>query len=498
MRRRSGVLLHLTSLPSAYGIGDLGPGAYWFADFLAETRQGVWQMLPINPTTPGIGNSPYSAISAFAANYMLISPDKLVADGWLDEGDVDSDGSWPEDKVDYSAVEEFKEDLLCRAYDRNFIRLAEDTLFHRFKDENAYWLDDFALFKAIKESRGGQMWTLWPRELRLREQGALREFAGEHRGRISQIKFNQYIFARQWADLRRHCMARRVHLMGDAPIYVTLDSADVWANPNLFKLDEDCQPTHVAGVPPDYFSETGQLWGNPVFDWDRLQERGFDWWIDRLRHNLSLFDFLRIDHFRGFAGYWEIEAGEETAINGEWVDAPGFEFFDALTTALPSLPIIAEDLGVITPDVRELRDAFRLPGMKILQFGFGDNVGDSHDAPHNYTRNCVAYTGTHDNNTTRGWFEEEATEKDKKHLFDYCGHAFTAERAPWEMIRLAQASVAELCLFPMQDLLCLGSEARMNIPAVSNGNWEWRLDAGLLNDGVKEQLLSLTKLFGRG
>ncbi len=499
MRRRgSGILMHVTSLPSEFGIGDLGPGACRFVDFLAETRQSVWQILPLGPTSPAIGSSPYSSFSAFAGNPLLLSPAALVSEGFLGPADISQHLTFSPFRVDYESVERFKNQVLARAFERRREHLADDPDFVRFCRENAHWLDDYALFAAIKASFGGRVWSDWPAELKNREPAALADIAGRLSGEVLAHKFVQHLFFRQWSALKRYAGEHRVHLIGDAPIYVTYDSADVWANPHLFKLDGAKQPAFVAGVPPDYFSATGQLWGNPVFNWDVIKREKFDWWLRRIGHNFSLYDMVRIDHFRGFAGYWEIPAGEKTAVGGSWVDAPGLEFFDAVAAAFPSLPIIAEDLGVITPDVRELRDAFGFPGMRILQFSFGPGIGENHDALHNHVRNCLAYTGTHDNNTTRGWFKEETTSDDRKRLFAYLGYEVDESHVSWALIRLAMASVARLAIFPMQDLLALDSGARMNTPAVADGNWAWRLPPEALTDDLKAKLRGLTTLFGRG
>ncbi|EPR39779.1 4-alpha-glucanotransferase [Desulfovibrio sp. X2] len=497
MHRQSGILLHLTSLPSSYGIGDLGPGATWFADFLAASGQGLWQILPIGPTSPAIGNSPYSSFSSFAANPLLISPDLLVQDGWLEHTDLGEPPTGARGHCAYPEAEAYKLGLLRTAFERGRERLEGELLFAQFLEEHASWLGDYALFAAIKEEQGGRMWTEWPAELRDRLPGALEDARRRLYERIQYVRFEQFLFFSQWRAFRKMLRERRIQLVGDAPIYVTFDSADVWANPEFFKLDQEKQPVFVAGVPPDYFSETGQLWGNPVYDWDRLKESDFAWWTRRVGHNLSLYDYVRIDHFRGFAGYWEIPAGEKTAINGRWVDAPGMEFFGALEAAFPSLPIIAEDLGVITPDVRELRDTFGLPGMKIVQFCFGPGIGANLDAPHNHVRTCVAYTGTHDNNTTRGWYLDEASDMDRQRLFAYVGHGFSDHEAPWELIRLVWRSPAAFALCPMQDLLALGAEARMNTPSKPQGNWEWRLSWDQVNDDLCRRLREMTELFGR-
>jgi len=497
MHRQSGVLLHLTSLPSEHGIGDLGPGAAWFADFLHAAGQGLWQILPIGPTSPAIGNSPYSSFSAFAANPLLISPDLLIADGWMLPEDLDGRPSFPRDRCDYPEVEAYKLGILRRAFDRSRERLAAEPLYAQFREEHAVWLEDYCLFAAIKAEHGGRVWTGWPAELRDRDPAALEEARRRLAVTIEYMRFEQFLFFSQWKAFRKMLRARRIHLVGDAPIYVTFDSADVWANPDCFKLDSEKQPEFVAGVPPDYFSETGQLWGNPVFDWDRLRQRRFDWWVERVRHNVALYDFVRIDHFRGFAGYWEIPAGEKTAMNGRWVDAPGMEFFETLAASFPCLPIIAEDLGVITPDVRELRDRFGLPGMKIVQFCFGWGIGRNGDAPHNHVRNAVAYTGTHDNNTTRGWFRDELSDDDRARLFAYAGHAFGEREASWELLRLTWGSCAAFALCPMQDLLGLDRQARMNTPSKANGNWEWRLSWDQITGELTSRLRDLTELFGR-
>ena len=497
MHRQSGVILHLTSLPSEHGIGDLGPGAAWFADFLAESGQGLWQILPIGPTSPAIGNSPYSSFSAFAANPLLISPDKLVEDGWLPRSALADHPAFPRERCDYPAVEVYKLGLLYAAFKDNRKRLADDPFYARFCRDQAYWLDDYVLFASIKAEQGGRMWSEWPSELRDRDPAALDAARERLAATVEYMRFEQYLFFSQWQEFRKMLRERRIHLVGDAPIYVTYDSADVWANPDCFKLDHDKQPTAVAGVPPDYFSATGQLWGNPVFDWERLRERRFDWWIERVRHNLSLYDYVRIDHFRGFAGYWEIPAGEKTAVNGAWVDAPGMEFFSELEAAFPSLPIIAEDLGVITPDVRELRDTFNLPGMRIVQFCFGHGIGGNLDAPHNHVRRAVAYTGTHDNNTSRGWFAHETSEEDRRRLFAYAGRVFGEREAAWELIRLTWASCAAFALCPMQDLLSLDESGRMNTPSKAKGNWEWRLSWEQLGGELKSRLRAMTELFGR-
>ena len=498
MRRRgSGILLHITSLPSDFGLGDLGPGARRFADFLAGAAQSVWQVLPLGPTSGAIGNSPYSSFSAFAGNPLLISPDDLVRDGFLEPGDVEQHRRASQSRADYGHAFYAKSAMLEAAYSYRKGRLANNPEFEAFCEENKVWLEDYALFVVLKAHHQGLVWTKWPEYYRDRDENALREFRNANRDQILAEMFSQFLFFRQWAALRKYCTGQGVFLVGDAPIYVLFDSADVWANPQYFKLDEAKQPTHVAGVPPDYFSETGQLWGNPVYNWDALAEDGFAWWIDRVGHNLRMYDLVRIDHFRGFAGYWEVPAGEETAMNGQWVDAPGMEFFEALSAKFSHLPIIAEDLGVITPDVRELRDTFGLPGMRIVQFSFGHGMGKNPDAVHNHVVNSLAYTGTHDNNTARGWYAQEISAEDRERLEAYLGHPVTEETVAKALIRLAMGSVSQLAVMPMQDLLNLPAEARMNTPSKANGNWEWRLAPEELTESLGQRLLGLTELFGR-
>ncbi len=498
MRRRgSGVLLHITSLPGEFGIGDFGPEAYRFADFLSASGQSVWQILPMGPTSPAIGNSPYSSSSAFAGNRLFISPRRLVQDGFIHESDIGPHFTFPPHLADYESAEKIKERILRAAFGHREDRLDSDPAFQDFCTRNAGWLDDFALFTVIKDRFQGQVWDQWPLDLRDRHPEALQRVVGEMHTEINFIKFVQYLFDRQWKDLKTYCNERRIQMVGDAPIYVTFDSADVWANPQYFKLDYDRHPRFVAGVPPDYFSETGQLWGNPVFDWDALKHDDYSWWVRRVGRNIELYDMIRIDHFRGFAGYWEIPAGERTAINGEWVDAPGMDFFETLAARFASLPIIAEDLGVITPDVRELRDTFRLPGMKIVQFSFGNGIGNNVDALHNHIPHCVAYTGTHDNNTTRGWFKAETTQEDRERLAAYLGTVPTEETIARALVRLTMSSCAHLAVFPMQDLLGLDEKARMNTPSVANGNWRWRVSTDQLDATLEKELLELTGLFGR-
>jgi len=496
-RRASGVLLHVTSLPSRYGIGDFGPGAREFARFLAQAAQSYWQVLPLTPTSTAIGNSPYSSDSAFAVSPLFLSPDRLVEDGWLPEAAIGEDWPGHPGTTDYAAAEAGKNRLVRLAFDRARPRLAEDAAFRRFCREEASWLDDYALFRAIKEAAGGAGWADWVPELRDRRPDALEDVRQRQAEAIELVRFGQYLVCDQWRALRRDLDAAGIQVIGDLPIYVTQDSADVWAHPELFKLAPDKKPLFVAGVPPDYFSETGQRWGNPVYDWAAHTRTAFAWWIRRLRRNLTLFDRIRLDHFRGFEAYWEIEASEKTAVRGRWVKAPGEALFKEVLRRFPVLPLIAEDLGVITAEVRELKAAFGFPGMKILQFAFGPDIADNRDAPHNYERNCVAYTGTHDNNTSLGWAQGEAGEAGLRMLFAYLGREVPLEELPWALIRLCMRSAADTVVTPMQDLLGLGEGSRMNTPSVAKGNWGWRVTGDQLDHGLAERLRQTTAIFGR-
>jgi 4-alpha-glucanotransferase len=497
MRRRgSGILLHITSLPSPYGLGDMGPGAYQFADFLVETKQSFWQILPLNPTDLAHGNSPYQSVSAFAGNPFLISPELMVRQGFLAQSDVENVPGYQIRPLDYPSVIASKERIFKVAYER-FRQGGKRHEYERFCKENSSWLDDFALFIALRDHFSGKAWTEWPQEIRDRQPEALESLKGELLDACEKTRFLQYVFFEQWHSLKAYCNNRGIQIFGDIPIYVIHDSADVWANPELFTLDDERKPSVVAGVPPDYFSETGQLWGNPVYRWDVLEEKGYGWWIQRLQHNIKLFDLVRIDHFRGLIGYWVVPAGEMNAVNGQWVEAPAEDFLNALLRRFPQLPIIAEDLGVITPDVREIMHRFDLPGMKVLLFAFGEDLPTNPYIPHNLEKNCVLYTGTHDNNTARGWFEGEATPEIRERLFHYLGREVPAEKIHWELIRLAMMSVANMVIIPMQDILGLGEEARMNRPATTQGNWQWQLLQEQLTPSLAQGLREITEIYGR-
>ncbi len=495
-KRGSGVLLHITSLPSLFGIGDLGPQAYRFTDFLAESKQKYWQVLPLNLTSTSYGNSPYSSVSAFAGNSLLISPEFMVRDGLLTESEVQYYAETTNQKVDYDAVTKFKNGIFSLAYDRFKSGVNRDG-YNQFCNDNSFWLDSFALFVVIKEHLSGEAWSSWPEGLKHRRSKDLNEVNNSFCDMIEEEKFLQYVFYCQWMDLKRYCNEKGISIIGDIPIYVIYDSVDVWAHTDLFKLYDNDQMEVVAGVPPDYFSETGQLWGNPVYRWESLRNSGYEWWIKRFEHNLELFDYTRVDHFRGFAAYWEVDADEKTAINGKWVEAPGREFFETVLKQIPSANIIAEDLGVITDDVKELIDYFGFPGMKILLFAFNDNIETNPYLPHNHVENCIVYTGTHDNNTVRGWFENEIDDETKKRLFDYIGRSVETEDIHWVFIRLAMMSVADKVIFPAQDILGLDGLSRMNLPATSNCNWEWRLYPDQLTSQLAERLNRMVSMYGR-
>lgn len=496
MNRGSGILLHITSLPSSYGIGDLGPEAYRFVDFLARSRQSYWQVLPLNPIDPAQGNSPYSSFSAFARNTLLISPDLLVKDGTIAPRDLEPMPDFPEGRCDYPAVMKFKERLFNVAYE-NFKEKQARYGFENFCAENSYWLENFSLFASLKERFQKRPWNEWPAEYRDRNPEALRRVRNELRDRIEKESFLQYLFAKQWRMLKRYCNERGIQIMGDIPIYVNYDGEDVWSNTEIFKLNGQKLPALVAGVPPDYFSKTGQLWGNPVYNWEALQQRGFRWWIRRMENTLATYDIVRIDHFRGLVACWEVPAGEKTAINGKWEKVPVESFLNVLKRRFFTLPIIAEDLGLITPEVREVMIRHAIPGMKVLLFAFNEDHPMHPYLPHTYEKNSVVYTGTHDNNTVRGWLENEATEEDKRRLQEYFGRTMSMEEIPWEMIRLAMLSVADIVLFPLQDVLGLGAEARLNRPSVAKGNWEWRVPSEKITSALEERLAAITQIFGR-
>ncbi|MBI5055617.1 MAG: 4-alpha-glucanotransferase [Nitrospirae bacterium] len=497
-KRGSGILLHITSLPSSYGIGDFGSEAYLFADFLAETHQSYWQILPLTLTSTAYGNSPYSSFSAFAGNVLLISPERMLKDGFLSEADIQSPPEFPRDMVDFAAVTKYKEKLFRTAFKKTKDKLADHNDFQKFCGENTHWLDNYCLFISIKNHLKGIDWGRWPEELRDRKESALKEWTGKLHDNIQQEKFLQYVFFTQWNALKNYCDSINIKIFGDIPIYVNYDSADVWANPEIFSLDKEKKPVYVAGVPPDYFSSTGQLWGHPVYKWDVIKKTKYSWWLQRVEHNLKLYHIFRLDHFRGFVGYWEVPASEKTAINGKWVSAPADDFFSTLFKHFPQISIVAEDLGIITPDVREIMKKFGFPGMKVLLFAFGEELPANPYAPHHHVKNCVVYTGTHDNNTVKGWFKKELDVEGKKRVSDYIGHEATDKAIHWDIIRLAMMSVADMVIIPMQDILGLGEKDRMNLPASPEGNWEWRLAQEQITPPLAKKFLEITKIYGRG
>lgn len=491
--RSGGILLHPTSLPGRHGIGDIGPQAWRWVDFLARAGCRIWQTLPLGPT--GFGDSPYQCLSSFAGNPLLISPEALYQDGLLSEADLTAAPAFPDEGVDYGAVISWKPALLKLAHQR-FTSAGSSELsqaFASFREEHTAWLDDYALFMALKEAHGGAPWVEWEAGLRRREPQAMRKARKDLAAAIEEQAFAQFLFERQWQKLRARAREAGVTLIGDLPIFVAQDSCDVWAHPELFHLEANGKPSVVSGVPPDYFSPTGQLWGNPLYRWETHARDGYRWWAQRIQAALRWVDLVRLDHFRGFAACWEVPASAPTAEHGRWVSGPGKRFLQAMRTALGDLPLIAEDLGVITTDVVAMREAFRLPGMRVLQFGFS---GDPHDPflPHNYPDLCVAYTGTHDNDTARGWYGRVA-EAERSFYRRYLNRE--GSEVAWDMLRAVWASVAVYAIAPMQDVLNLDNSARMNYPGNPSGNWRWRMREEAMNEALCEKLRELNFLYGR-
>jgi 4-alpha-glucanotransferase len=493
--RMSGVLLHVTSLPSYGGVGDFGPAAYEFVDFLAAAKQRLWQVLPLSPT--GYGSSPYSALSAFAGNPVLISLERLVQDGWLSpvrlQGLPGHDGP-----ADFGTAATRKVPLIEEAA-ANFLDNANDETrgrYLKFCTDNLSWLPDYAMFNVLRRRFDYKSWNDWPAEYAQRKHDALTSAQTAHGRELAIEQAVQFFFDEQWCALRTYCKARDIRILGDVAIFVNYDSADVWTHRELFELDDEGRMIRVSGVPPDYFSATGQRWGNPLYKWGEMREREFSWWVGRVRRTLALYDMFRLDHFRGFEAYWSIAADEETAVNGQWVKAPGHELFQRLKDVFGKLPIIAEDLGLITPEVDELRERFGMPGMRILQFGFSDRGAHLY-LPHEFVPNTVVYTGTHDNNTTLGWWRDGATELEREHVQTYLQPIEHENDIVWAMIRAAARSVANLCILPFQDVLQLGSEARMNIPAAGEGNWTWRYEKDALRPEHAVRLAALMEMTDR-
>jgi 4-alpha-glucanotransferase len=483
--------LHPTSLPGPYGIGDLGPAAYQWVDALVRAKQKWWQVLPLGPT--GYGDSPYQCFSACAGNPYLVSPEFLLRDGLLAQHEIGG-VQFPTERVDFGPVIQFKLRILKQAW-MNFQAGRAAQLrpeFDGFRQRCAGWLNDYAQFMALKDAHGGASWLEWPIELVRHDPDRLAKTRIDLSDGIARHQFLQFLFFRQWKALKEYANSKGIRLVGDAPIFVSSDSADVWANPDLFYLDERRRPTAVAGVPPDYFSATGQLWGNPLYNWEALARTGYAWWIARMRATLELVDVVRLDHFRGFEAYWEVPAGMPTAEKGRWVPGPRDALFEALRKQLGGLPLIAEDLGLITPEVEALRQRLRLPGMRVLQFSFSGP--DNPYLPHHYDQNTIVYTGTHDNDTTLGWFRS-APESELTFLRRYA--PWVEQNPPWEIIRLAWSSVADYAIAPLQDVLGLGTEARMNLPGRATGNWGWRFTAAQLEGGVLDRLADITELYSR-
>ncbi|MGA2276819.1 MAG: 4-alpha-glucanotransferase [Terracidiphilus sp.] len=495
--RSSGVLLHISSLPSSGGIGDLGPAAHEFVAFLAEAKQHVWQVLPLCPT--GYGNSPYAGTSAFAGNPLLISLEFLAEWGWIAPerliGQAGRSGAVNFEEIEWRKATHLYEaagNFLDRAQREPKLAL-QWTQYEKFCSAESVWLDDYALYAELRRQFSTGAWTVWPEALRRRDPEALAHACITHARRVAEEKVLQFAFSLQWKQLRDAAAKKGVRILGDVAIFVSMDSADVWVHPELFELDAELQPVRIAGVPPDYFSPTGQRWGNPIYRWDVLAERGFDWWIERIRRACELYDVIRLDHFRGFEAFWAIPATEETAVNGAWVKAPGLELFRALEAALGPLPLVAEDLGVITPEVDALRQTLGLPGMKVMQFGFSDKGAHIH-LPHRFTPETVAYTGTHDNNTTQGWWKT-ASMVERNTVEAYVGPV--GKQPVWPLIRSVETSVAQMAVIPAQDLLELGSEARMNTPAVAEGNWHWRAPEASWTPELAARLAALAEATDR-
>ena len=518
-QRSSGLLLHITSLPSRYGVGDLGPEAYSFADFLETSGQTYWQILPLTPVDPGAGFSPYSSPSAFAGNSLLISLEKLVDEGWLSKDDLTNYNDLPLQNVTLTVAESSQETPVMETETpsglhaawlkkRPLIQKAAHAFLHgatsnqhgdydRFCLLQEDWLTDYALFTALQEDTGEPNWIYWPSEIVRRNPDALAHHHERLKNRIEIIRVEQYFFFKQWNELTAYCFERKIHLVGDIPIYVQFNSPDVWANPNLFKLDENFHPKYVAGAPPDYFSEDGQRWGNPIYNWFEHEQTGFVWWARRLRHQMALYSLTRLDHFLGFAVYWEIPANEPTAKVGEWIKAPIEAFIHAMHRQFVQLPVIAEDLGAKAAEIQPYLRHYGLPGMRVVQFGFGQDMPTSTHSVHNHIENCVVYSGTHDNNTTLGWFHE-TDEPHRLRMKNYLGFEMTEETVVDQVCRLTMQSVARLAILPVQDILNLNETNRMNDPGGGSGSWQWRLQPGQLTDEVSTKLLKLTRMTGRG
>ena len=496
LERSSGILLHITSLPSAFGIGDIGPAAYDFVDFLAESGHKYWQLLPLNPTDETYSHSPYSSFSAFAGNPLLISPELLEKEGFLNLEDFPEPKNTAAGKVHFDVVQEYKEQLFEAAFREFQKKKKKPTAFTAFCREHEAWLEDFSLYKSLRKKYEKAGWFAWPRGVRDRKPAALKEAKKELSEEIEKEKFIQFLFFSQWNSLTEYAHKKEVQFFGDIPFYVNHDSADCWANAAYFKLDKDKMPTQVSGVPPDYFSETGQLWGTPVYDWKAMETNNFDWWFHRIHQNLLLFDLVRLDHFRAFAAYWEVPAADETAIHGKWVKSPGTKFFRLLKKDFPDMPLIAEDLGLMDEPVYKLLEKFNFPGMKVLHFAFGEDRKNNPYLPFNHIPNSVVYSGTHDNNTSVGWFKSTG-KVEKKHLQDYTGQKVTAKNVHKILHRIALDSVSKLAVVPLQDIIGLGEEGIMNTPGTTKNNWSWRVTSEEFPKDRAQELREMNILFGR-
>ncbi len=495
--RSSGILLHITSLPSSFGIGDIGPAAYEFLDFLKAAGNHYWQLLPLNPTDEIYNHSPYSSHSAFAGNPLLISPILLERAGYVNLKDFPAPKDHEPGKVNFKEVVVYKEQLFDAVFQSFKRKKKKDPAFQSFCEEHAFWLDDYSLYLALRSRFNDNSWVSWPAELRDRNPEALKRAEKELNEEIEKEKFEQFLFFSQWADFMKAAHEKKVLLIGDIPFYINHDSADCWANPHYFKLDENRQPLKVSGVPPDLFSKTGQLWGTPVFDWKELKRNNYDWWLRRIGQNLLLYDLVRLDHFRAFSAYWEVPAQDKTAMHGKWVKTPGTDFFRTLKKEFPDMPFIAEDLGSLDQPVFDLLKRFDFPGMKVLQFAFGDHKAENPYLPFNHLPHNLVYTGTHDNNTSRGWFKETG-KSEKEHLKAYAGVNVTANNAHRVLHRLALQSPARVAIVPMQDIIGLGKEGLMNIPGSTEGNWTWRMTANQIPGPQEtEELCRQNEVYGR-
>jgi len=496
--RKAGILLHITSLPGNYLVGDFGPEAYKFVDFLKKAGQKYWQILPLNQTDSKMSYSPYSPLSAFAGNTMFINPDILVQQNLLRKNEFEV-LSGPSDKVKYAFAQQIKQQILDSAYDEFRSNSNSDLReeFHSFCTKEEYWLHDYALFITLRKKYGNEQWNTWHFKYRQRDKDALKEICKKYSESIEAEKYTQFLFLKQWLVLKTYCNEKGIKIIGDIPIYISYDSADVWKHSEYFKLKKNKEMLKVAGVPPDYFNDNGQLWNMPTYNWKELKANTYDWWIQRMRKNTELYDLVRIDHFRGLSTYWEVSALEETAVNGKWLRGPGTDFMNVLQKEFPDMPFIAEDLGDVDQAVYDLRDKYNLPGMHIVQFGFGKDMSKSVHAPHNYTTNSVVYTGTHDNNTVKGWFKEEAGKRGKKNLKKYTLKKVNAKNCHKVLLRIAYRSVAKIAIIPMQDVLGLGAKSRMNLPATDTGNWLWRAKKKHLGNTIAKFLKKETGKFNR-